>query len=357
MSRLSRVQQEMATRGLTRLLVSNSLSVRYLSGFTGDTGWLLVSPDSADLVTDFRFEEQAGQEVGAGVKVVIDKRDVLTASCDFLSKVEGRIGLEAGSLTFAAYQKLAQAVNAELVGLEGFVEAHRKIKDAEEIAAIARAVEVTDTVFVEILKEIRPGMSEVDLAARMDFLVRRRSTDVAPFKTIVASGERASLPHATPTEKVIRQGDLVKLDFGASVDGYCSDLTRTVVMGKANDRQREIFGIVLEAQLKAEAGIKAGLKGSEADALARQHIESKGYGERFGHSLGHGIGLEVHEEPRLSQKNESLLEEGMVTTVEPGIYIPGWGGVRIEDDVVVEAGGCRVLTKATKQLVELGDAR
>jgi Xaa-Pro aminopeptidase len=354
LTRLSRIRKEMAARGLSRLVVSNQLNVRYLSGFTGDTGWLLVGPDSASLVTDFRFEEQAAKEVLPEVTLAIDKRDVLAATCEALAKVEGRIGLEAASLSFAAYEKLAQAVNAELVGLEGLVEGFRKIKDAGEIACLTRAVEVTDTVFAEILKEIRPGLSEIELAARMDFLVRRRSTDVAPFKTIVASGERSSLPHATPTERVLRRGDLVKLDFGASVDGYCSDLTRTVVVGKANDRQREIFGIVLEAQLKAEAGIRAGMKGSEADALARQHIESKGYGERFGHSLGHGIGLEVHEEPRLSQKNDSPLEEGMVTTVEPGIYLPGWGGVRIEDDVVVEAEGSRVLTKATKDFIELG---
>jgi Xaa-Pro aminopeptidase len=355
LARLERIYEEMGRRNLSRWIVSNRFNVRYLSGFTGDTGWLVVEPDSAVLITDFRFEEQAGQEVHAGVRIVIDKRDVLTAACDALAKVEGRIGFESEALAYAAFEKLAGAVQAELVPVEGLAESLRKIKDSAEIASLARAVEVGDTVFEEIVKEIRTGMTEVDLAARIDFLLRRRSTDVPPFKTIVASGERSSLPHATPTDRVIGKGDLVKMDFGASLDGYCSDLTRTVVMGKASERQREIHQVVLDAQLKAEAGIRAGVKGSEADGLARQHIESRGFGDKFGHSLGHGVGLEVHEEPRLSQKNETPLESGMVTTVEPGIYIPGWGGVRIEDMVVVEDGGCRVLTSATKRLIELGD--
>jgi Xaa-Pro aminopeptidase len=238
--------------------------------------------------------------------------------------------------------------------MEGLIESLRKIKDSGEISSIAKAVAAGDAVFAEIVKEIRPGMPEVELAARIDFLLRRRSTDVPPFKTIVASGERSSLPHATPTDRQIGMGDLVKMDFGASLEGYCSDLTRTVVMGKASERQREVHQIVLDAQLRAEAGIRAGVKGNEADGLARQHIESKGYGERFGHSLGHGVGLEIHEEPRLSQKNESPLEPGMVVTVEPGIYIPGWGGVRIEDMIVVEDGSCRVLTSAPKDLIEVG---
>lgn len=354
MTRLERIYDEMGRRNLSRLLVSSQLNVRYLSGFTGDTGWLVVEPGGASLITDFRFEEQAGQEAAGGVRVVIDKREVLTASSDMLAKVEGKIGFEAQALAYAAFERLARAVQAELVPTEGLVESLRKIKDSGEIASLAKAVAASDTVFAEIIKEIRIGMTEIELAARVDFLLRRRSTDVPPFKTIVASGERSSLPHATPTERRIGKGDLVKMDFGASVDGYCSDLTRTVVMGKASERQREIHQIVLEAQLKAEAGIRSGVRGSEADGLARQHIESKGFGDRFGHSLGHGVGLEVHEEPRLSQKNETPLEPGMVTTVEPGIYIPGWGGVRIEDMVVVEDGACRVLTSASKRLIEIG---
>jgi len=357
LKRLGKVHQEMERRNLVSFIVSNEFNVRYLSGFTGDTGWLLVNREGADLVTDFRYEEQATQEAYPGVKVVIDKRDVLAATCDRLAKVEGRIGLEAMALTYGAFEKLAGAVQAELVGIEGLVESYRKVKDDGEIGEITRAVEAADAVFAEVLKDIRPGMTEIELAAKLDYLLRRRSTDVPPFKTIVASGPRASLPHATPSDRVIALGDLLTLDFGASINGYCSDTTRTVVVGKASDKQREVYKIVLDAQLRAEAGLRAGLKGSEADALARQHIEAKGYGKEFGHSLGHGIGLQVHEEPRLSQKNDNPLEVGMVATVEPGVYIPGWGGVRIEDNVVVEEGGCRVLTKSSKQLIEIGGSR
>lgn len=357
MARLERLYQDMAARNLARFVVSNPHNVRYLSGFTGDTGWLVAEQGGASLITDFRFEEQASEEIQPGVKLVIDKRDVLAATCDALSGVGGKIGFEAASLTFAAFEKLSAAVPAEMAPFTALFEGYRAVKDREEIAALARAVAASDEVFAEIVKEMEVGMTEVELAARIDFLLRRRSTDVPPFKTIVASGERGSLPHATPTSRAIARGDLVTMDFGASVDGYCSDVTRTVTMGKASDKQREVYQTVLEAQLKAEAGIRAGVKGSEADRLARQHIEAKGYGERFGHSLGHGVGLEVHEEPRLSVKNDNPLEAGMVATVEPGIYIPGWGGVRIEDMVVVEDGGCRVLTRADKQLVEIGERR
>jgi Xaa-Pro aminopeptidase len=344
----------MERKNIGNLFISNMFNIRYLSGFSGSTAGMVVRPEDASLVTDFRYQEQAAAEAAPGVKVVIDKREMLTAVCEMLGGVDGRIGFEARDLVYAAYLRLAGAVRAELVATEGLVEELRTVKDDGEIATLVRACQVSDAVFDLVTKEIKPGMTEVELAARIDFLLRRRSTDVPPFKSIVASGERASLPHATPTERIIRKGDLVTMDFGASVDGYCSDLTRTVVVGKASDKQREVYDVVLEANLKAEAGIRAGVKGSEADGLARRHIESKGYGERFGHSLGHGVGLEVHEEPRLSLKNDKPLEKGMVATVEPGIYIPGWGGVRVEDIVVIESDGCRVLPRADKRLIEIG---
>jgi Xaa-Pro aminopeptidase len=345
----------MEGKGLNWLFVSNIFNVRYLSGFSGSTAGLVISPTEANLITDFRYEEQAAQEAYPGIKVIIDKRDVLGAACEMLSAVEGKIGFEAEDLPYASFEKLAGAVRAELVPTQGLAEALRKVKDEGELASMLKAARAADAVFGEILKEIRPGVSEVDLAARIDFLLRQRSTGVPPFETIVASGQRASLPHAQPTTKQLDRGDLLTMDFGSSVDGYCSDLTRTVVVGKASAKQREVYEIVLEANLKAIAGIKAGVRGNEADTLARQYIEGKGYGERFGHGLGHGVGLEVHEDPRLSQKNPEPLEPGMVATVEPGIYIPGWGGVRIEDLVVIENQGCRLLSAAPKQLVETGD--
>jgi len=353
-TRLGRLREQMERKNLAWMFVSNIFNVRYLSGFSGSTAGLVIGPQGANLVTDFRYEEQAGKEVYPEVKVIIDKRDVLAATCEMLSAAEGRIGFEGQNLAYSAFEKVAGAVRAELVSTQEMVEGLRKIKDQAELASMQQAARVADTVFGEIRKEVKPGVSETELAARIDFLLRRRSTDVPPFKTIVASGERASLPHAHPTDKKIAKGDLLTMDFGGSIDGYCSDLTRTVVVGKASAKQREVYQIVLDANLKALAGTKAGTRGNEADSLARQHIESQGYGERFGHSLGHGVGLEVHEEPRLSQKNTEPLEVGMVATVEPGIYIPGWGGVRIEDLVVIEAQGCRLLSAAPKELIEIG---
>lgn len=355
MQRLDRLRHEIEAKNLSWLFISNIFNVRYLSGFSGSTAGLLVSGSEAKLVTDFRYEEQAAKEAYPGVEVVIDKRDVLGAACGMLATAEGRIGFEGQALAYSSFEKLAGAVKAELVATQGLVESLRKVKDSDELATMLKAARVTDTVFGEIVKEIRPGLTETELAARIDFLLRRRSTDIPAFKTIVASGERASLPHAHPSEKKLARGDLLTMDFGASVDGYCADLTRTVVVGKAGAKEREIYQIVLDANLRALAGIKAGVKGNEADTLAREHIEAKGYGERFGHGLGHGVGLEVHEEPRLSQKNTETLEAGMVATVEPGVYIPGWGGVRIEDLVVIEDQGCRLLSAAPKQLIEIGE--
>jgi Xaa-Pro aminopeptidase len=315
---------------------------------------MVVDHDRAVLITDFRYREQAEGEVYRGIEIEIDTRDALSAAMDIIGDFKGSLGFESASLTYASYEKTGAKLAAKMVPVEGAIEALRQIKDEGEIASIAKAAEVADYVFDEIVKELKPGITEVDVAARIDFLLRKRSSNVTSFSTIAASGEHSSLPHASPTTRVIREGNLVKMDFGAIWDGYCSDITRTVVVGKASEKVREIYDIVRGANEAAIAGIKAGIKGSDADRLARQYIEDKGYGENFGHGLGHGVGLEVHEAPRLSKKNEDELKAGMVTTVEPGIYIPGWGGVRIEDMVVVEDQGCRVLTSATKGLMEVG---
>ena len=354
MERLESFRKRMEQEDLQAFVVTNIHNVRYLSGFTGSRGALYVNRATAYLITDFCYEEQAKGEVGGGIEVRVDKRDPLAVLCELVTGEPGRIGFESGTLPYASFEKLQAEAGDRLVGVEGAIEDLRATKDQGEIERIARAVKIADEVFERIVKEIRPGMSEIEVAARIDYLVRMASGEITPFKTIVASGARASLPHAAPTTRRIGEGDLVKMDFGASYEGYCSDLTRTVVVGKPDEKQAQIHRIVLEAQQKAISGIKAGIKASEADSLARSHIEEAGYGEQFGHSLGHGLGLEVHEQPRLSQKNEQVLKAGMVVTVEPGIYIPGWGGVRIEDVVVVEEGGCRVLSNARRQLITVG---
>jgi Xaa-Pro aminopeptidase len=351
--RLSLVAEELSRRGLDYLVVSNISNVRYLSGFSGSTAWLFASRNKATLITDFRYREQAEAEVYKGIEIKIDTREALNVVCEMVSEIKGKVGFEAGSLTYAAFETLRSSTKG-LTPAEGLVEDLRKIKDENEIASISKAAAIADAVFAEILGEIRVGLSEVDVAARLDFLLRKKSSEVPAFKTIVASGPHASLPHATPTSRIIRKGDLVKMDYGAIWDGYCSDMTRTVVMGKASDKVKEVYGVVLEAQQRAIDGVSVGVACRDVDKIARDHIESKGYGENFGHGLGHGVGLEVHEGPRLSKKSEEILKAGNVVTVEPGIYIPGWGGVRIEDMVVARAGGCDVLTSADKRLMELG---
>lgn len=359
MKRIEAVSSEMAKRGLAGLVVSNIYNVRYLSGFSGSTAMMLIVGDKATLVTDFRYKEQAEGEVFGGIEIKIDTREALKAICDMVGEVKGKTGLEAGTLTYSAYDKLRAAAR-EAVPAEpgdsssGLIGDLRKVKDESEIASLGKAAVIADGVFADIVKEIKPGMTEVGVAAKIDYMLRMKSSEVPSFKTIVASGEHSSLPHASPSMRVIKKGDLLTMDFGAIWDGYCSDLTRTVVVGKASEKAKEIYGIVLEAQMAAIDGIKAGMACAEVDALARDIIEAKGYGENFGHGLGHGLGLEVHEGPRLSKKSEETLVPGMVTTVEPGIYVPGWGGVRIEDDVVVKDGGCDNLTGASKELIEVG---
>jgi Xaa-Pro aminopeptidase len=359
MTRIEAVAGKLAERGLENLVVSNIHNVRYLSGFSGSTAMMLIASGKATLVTDFRYKEQAEGEVFEGIEVRIDTREALKAVCEMVSEVKGKTGLEAGTLTYSAYDKLRAAAQ-EAVPIEpgplsaGIIGDLRKFKDEKEIESLRKAAQIADEVFSEIVKEIRAGMTEVKIAARIDYMLRLGSREVPSFETIVASGEHASLPHASPTLRVLKEGDLVTMDFGAIWDGYCSDITRTVVVGKASDKVREVYGIVLEAQLAAIDGIKAGAACCDIDALARDLIETRGYGENFGHGLGHGLGLEVHEGPRLSKKSEEILAAGMVTTVEPGIYIPGWGGVRIEDDVVVRDGRCENLTGASKELIEVG---
>jgi Xaa-Pro aminopeptidase len=351
--RLDSVARELARMHLACLVVSDISNVRYLSGFSGSTAWLLAGREKATLVTDFRYKEQAEGEVYRGVEIRIDTREALSVICEMVAGLKGKVGFEAGSLTYAAYEKLRSSAGG-LTPVEGLVDNLRKSKDDNELASISRAVAIADSTFAEIVGEIRPGLSEVDVAARIDFMLRKKSSEVPAFRTIVASGPHSSLPHATPTTRIIRSGDLVKMDYGAIWDGYCSDLTRTIVMGKASDKVKEIYGIVIEAQRRAVSGIRAGVACRQVDQLARDHIESKGYGDNFGHGLGHGVGLEVHEGPKLSKKSDETLEAGNVVTVEPGIYIPGWGGVRVEDMVMVREDGCDVLTSADKRLIEVG---
>jgi Xaa-Pro aminopeptidase len=328
-------------------------NLRYLTGFTGSTGAALITPREAVLLVDFRYVEQAHTEA-PGWEVVQVPRQASEALAESVRAREvRRLGFEPDGLTVRQHGELARLLHpTEFVAVEG-VDRLRWVKEPDELDRIRRAVQVADAAFDHILGYLRPGVRERDVATELEFYMRRQGAEREAFSSIVASGARSSLPHGRASDKPLASGELVTLDFGAVVDGYHSDCTRTVVLGPATSRQREIYDLVLRAQTAALQGLRPGLAGRDADALARRVIADAGHGEHFGHGLGHGVGLAIHEGPTLSPREEAVLEAGMVVTVEPGVYLPGWGGVRIEDLVVLTSDGCEVLTRAPKQLMEL----
>lgn len=331
-------------------------NVRYLTGFTGTSGLLLVKSETAVLVTDARYEEQAAQEIAEEVSVHIRREDSFSALAKLLCDGRGsrRVGFEDRYLTVADRTNLAEAcgeVSWEPAGDP--VGDLRAVKDAWEIAAIARAAEMADRALSALLPDVGAGMTEREVAARLEYRLRLEGSDPVPFETIVAAGPRTSLPHARPSERPIQEGDLLLIDFGASVDGYASDMTRTVAIGPARDWQRELHASVLRALEAAVGVVRGGETGRVVDAAARRSLEADGLAESFGHGTGHGLGLEVHEAPEISARSDDVLRAGNVVTVEPGVYLPGRGGVRIEEDVVVEAGDCRVLTRFPRELIEI----
>jgi len=326
------------------LLVTNGDNVFYLTGFESSNVALLVEPDRLSLFTDFRYAEAARALVG--VEFHQTKRTVVSALADLL---EGRIGFESEAVTHAAWETLSGG-KAELVPRHGLVERLRAVKEPGELDAIRRAARIADEALEALLEEPWIGRTDRDLAFRLEQLMHEGGADAPAFESIVAPGPQGALPHGRPNGSVVEAGTLVVVDWGAVVDGYASDCTRTVATGELPDELRRIYDVCLAAQLAAVDGIRAGVTGVEADALAREPIAEAGYGEKFGHGLGHGVGLLVHEAPRLSTESPDTLEPGNVVTIEPGIYLPGLGGVRIEDLAVVTEDGLDVLTTVPKEL-------
>ena len=348
--RVERLRQRLQELDLEALFVTNAVNRRYLSGFTGSAGYLVITMQEALLITDFRYREQAPQQA-AGFRVIEHTGNPAVTIAETLRELGiRRIGFEQHDVSYADYQSYAKEFGIEMVPADQLVEQLRMTKDEEELKLIQEACDLVDRTYEHMLGFIRPGMTERDVALELEFFMRAHGADGPSFDTIVASGVRSSLPHGAASEKVLEPGDFVTLDFGAYMNGYCSDITRTVVLGPLSDRHREIYEIVLEAQLLALERIKPGMTGQEADRIARDFIASRGYGEQFGPGLGHGLGMEVHEQPRLARTGSIVLEPGMVVTIEPGIYIPGFGGVRIEDDALVTETGLKRLTKSTKEL-------
>lgn len=349
--RIERVRARLSAEGIDALLIEHAPNRRYLSGFTGSAGALLITLADAYFLTDFRYVEQAAKEA-PDYRVVQTEGGFKTLKETVASAKVKRVAFDAAHTTVKQHRALVEAIEGvEWTPIEGWVEAWRAVKDDRELARMSEAAALADRAFLYIIERLE-GRSEREVAFDLETFMRKEGAERPAFRSIVASGENGALPHANPTDRVIGRGDMVTLDFGAVVDGYCSDLTRTVVIKEASERQKEIYDLVLRAQEAGVAAVRPGRTGAEVDAIARGVIEEAGHGEHFGHGLGHGVGLEVHENPPvLAKRGQTPLAPGMVTSVEPGVYIPGWGGVRIEDLVVVTAEGCRVLSHAHKEMI------
>lgn len=354
-ARQGAVRDVLARDGLDALLVTHLPNIRYLTGFSGTAALLLVRPGESVLVTDFRYAAQAPEEVGSSASVVIDRASVW----DRLARVlaadpPAALGFEAHVVTVRDAERIAALGRFRTVPTAQVVERFRASKSPDEIVAIRAAATLAQDALAEVLPGVAPGQTELAIAARLEAALRVRGSEWHPFPTIVASGPRAALPHARSSSRTVGRGEWLLLDFGAQVDGYCADLTRTVIVGsRADDRQRAVYELVRGSQARALTHLAAGMTGRDGDALARDPIASGGYGEAFGHSLGHGLGLEVHEAPRLAPTAADPLPLHAVVTVEPGIYLPGWGGVRLEDDVYLGPNGPVCLSDNRTELIEL----
>ena len=331
------------------ILITDLLNVKYLTGFTGSSGYVLISQSDALFVTDFRYQEQAKQEV-KGYKIKIERGERskeikgLTEQCGIK-----KLGFEDHHAVYGFYKKLLKK-KIRLKPLTETVESLRTIKSPVEIEFIKKAVKRAESAFRKLQPFIKAGTTELKLALKFEELLKEEGCKTIPFGVIVASGFMSALPHAKPTNKVIRKGDLIYFDWGGEYNGYFSDMTRTVVIKGGNTaKQKEIYSIVLDAQKKAIESVRANIKAADVDAGARSYIKHKGYDEYFGHGTGHGIGLAVHEKPSISWRSKDIIMENMVFTIEPGIYLPGFGGVRIEDMVVVRKTGAEVLTSLPKR--------
>lgn len=355
--RLAALRAALRERGVDALLVTALPNIRYLTGFSGSAALLVVSVDAPSvLITDFRYAVQVTEEVGAHADVRIEPSSLWSGLADALGRLPGsRIAFEAPHLVFTDYERLATLPERwRWSGSAGLVEALRERKDSGELALIREAVRIAELALERTIREVHVGQTERQVAGILEHHLRDLGSDAPPFETIVAAGERAALPHARASTRELRAGDYLLIDFGASFGGYCSDITRTFALQSVNPEMQHIHDIVREATLSASAAVRVGMRGRDADAIARRYIEGRGYGELFGHSLGHGIGLEVHEGPRLARTAEAPLPPAAVVTIEPGIYRPGWGGVRIEDDVFLAEDGPVVLTSFPRELLVIG---
>ena len=354
--RIAALAESLTAAHLDGLLVTSLANIRYLTGFSGTSALLFVTARDVFFVTDFRYQTQVHAEVGDLARISVESHSLWSGLWTLLADT-GYVevaGFEASHLVYRDFQRLVESgARPRWRPTTDLVEALRERKDAGEVERIRVAASMATEALERTLPAIRAGMTELEVAGVLEKSIRDAGSESFPFPSIVASGERSALPHARSSAKEIRRGELLLLDFGAAAGGYCADITRTFVVGPATSEQRAVFDVVRQANETAARDVRAGMRGREADALARDYIERCGYGEEFGHGLGHGLGLEVHEAPRLSRSADGLLAAGAVVTIEPGIYRPRWGGVRIEDDVHLGADGPELLTQFTHELLEL----
>jgi Xaa-Pro aminopeptidase len=339
------------------LLVTSLPNIRYLTGFSGSSGLLFVTPRDVVFITDFRYQTQVRQEIGDLARVAIESQSLWAGLWKHLAEIANVTvaGFESAHLLHRDFQRLLEnGARWQWRPTLDLVETLRERKDAAEVELIRQAAGVATRALGRTFSEVRAGMRETEVAGVLEKALRDEGSEGFPFATIVASGPRSALPHAQSSSREIANGDFLLLDFGAEVGGYCADVTRTAVVGRASEEQRSFYEVVRVANERASANVRAGMSGRDADALARDYIQQRGFGDLFGHSLGHGLGLEVHEAPRLARTADGALAEGAVVTIEPGIYRPDWGGVRIEDDVHLGPGGATILTHFDRELIELG---
>lgn len=353
-SRLEEFRKNLAkNKECQAILITDQTNIRYLCGFSGSCGYLLVTPREAWFFTDFRYQEQSAREIGDAARIEIFYNNSVET---IFKKVKAckikALGVEK-TISLQLYLTYVEEFKGKILPMPDLVRIMRQCKDNDEVKMLKKAFSIADKAFALLMQEIKPGMTETEVAARLEYHMKSNGSEMPSFETIIASGPNSSCPHAHPTSRKLKKGEMVKIDFGATYGGYHSDMTRTIFLGPATAKFKEIYAIVASAQKAGIEKLKVGEKCLAVDKAARQTIAEAGYGDNFGHGLGHSLGLEIHESPSLSAKCDSVIAPGMMFTVEPGIYLPGWGGIRIEDTFLVEEKGLVRFTKTSNSLLEL----
>jgi len=352
--RLGVFRKEIAEKGMDAAVIEKRESYIYLSGFTGTSAYLLITQYDAFLFTDFRYFEQA-QKQAVNYEIIQYQNNVYEEINSLMKEKGIRVlGFEGNYVSYDGFGKYKKYFNIdEMRPVGDIVEVQRSVKDEAELELIKQAVAIADKAFEHVLPYLKPGVSELEIAAELEYNMKKNGASGPSFETIVASGARAAMPHGVASEKKLEAGDVITMDFGAIYKNYCSDITRTVFLGQPNQELKKIYNIVLDAQLRAIEGAHEGLQGIAVDSIARNYIAEHGYGDNFGHGLGHGVGLEIHEKPTFSKRGNMIIKNNMVVTVEPGIYVNGLGGVRIEDIIVINGDKPEILTGASKEMIVL----